>query len=723
MKTQSLQRQFKLWTIVLIVVPSLLIMLIYTISQIKISKQQNLELISQRVSSQNRLIEYWIEERVSDVRDLGQSNSFRTLDEPQMERNLYAKLQNNKNFDSLSYIDKDGSFRMSTLNGGIQHKSAIGQPYFQQALTGKNYISDVVIGRNSGVPIINFSFPIVDYDGNFQGLILGSVKTATLETLLHDNWIGQTGEVFLINREGTMLTELRYVNVLIDKGLVKSTAKMNFKITDDAFDKIHLGESGTATWIDYLGNKVLGAYLDVPARNWTLIGKINEEEVLSPIYQHLAIMATGVLLLILLFLPLATLITKGLKRPLDWLIHQSSLITTEKYDQVGRDTPSKNIPHELGVLCDNFVKMSHKIENTIGLLKDNEANLAHKVLEIQDINAILEEEISERQTAEEALFILNAELETKVRERSQDLQDVNAILEEEISERQATGESLRDHRDALLLSEIKLKHYASELVETNNELKSFANSVAHDFRAPMVNMKGFSVELGYALADLQDIINDNKTYFPENHHQRVDELLGQDVPAALNFINTSVDKLERMIAALLSLARLGRRDIIDQEVDMNETVKTVLRSFNHQIEKQDIHVEIGSLPKIATDYLAIEQIISNLLDNAIKYLEPGRPGKIKIYSTDHGADYLISVQDNGCGIAPADYEKIFDIFRRVGNQTQPGEGMGLSYIKTLIRQLNGKVWCESALGVGTTFNFTVPKDRSYGSTPHFDKIN
>jgi len=263
MKRRTLQRQIQLWTILLVIVPSLLIMTIYTISQISIAKQQNLALIDQRVHAQKRLIDYWMEERIENIRDLSRTEAFRNLDEPQMERVLYFKQQLDNYFDSLSYIDKNGLFKMSTLSSGIRYPSAIGKPYFEEAKERRSYISDVVIGRNGGQPIINFSSPIYDYNGNFQGLILGSIKTVTLEKLLRENWIGQTGEIFLVNREGIMLTDPRYLNVLIDKGIVKGTAKMNFKISEDTVRFIELGESGTATWIDYLGNKVLGAYLSV----------------------------------------------------------------------------------------------------------------------------------------------------------------------------------------------------------------------------------------------------------------------------------------------------------------------------------------------------------------------------------------------------------------------------------------------------------------------------
>lgn len=97
------------------------------------------------------------------------------------------------------------------------------------------------------------------------------------------------------------------------------------------------------------------------------------------------------------------------------------------------------------------------------------------------------------------------------------------------------------------------------------------------------------------------------------------------------------------------------------------------------------------------------------MDNAIKYLKPDQPGKIEITCVDAGCDYLFGVWDNGRGIAAIDQQTIFKIFRWVGKQDNPGEGMGFAYVRTLIRQMNGKVWCESGEGTGTKMSFTIPK--------------
>ncbi|MDR3592576.1 MAG: cache domain-containing protein [Negativicutes bacterium] len=859
MRTQPLQRQFGLWTVLLLVVPSLLIMGIYTVGQLDTSRQQSLEMISQQVDSQKRLVEYWLAERIGDVRDLSHADAFRTLNERQMRLALDVRQQDLRDFDSLSYIDKDGFFRMSTLSGGIQFPSAVGRPYFEAARAGREYISEVVVGRNSGAPIVNFSTPVYDYAGNFQGVILGSVKTTTLETLMQGSRVGRTGEVLLVNSEGLMLTEPRFIEVLRARGVVDGSAILKLKMADDALRSIRFGESGTASWTDYLGDRVLGAYQGIPERGWTLIGKINEAEILAPVYTRLKQMAAGTLVLLLLLLPLASRLTNRVKQPIDWLIGQSGRVATEDYAAVSKAECPARLPRELDTLCQTFIAMSRKIEQTVGLLKENEVALQGKVVEIQEINCALEEEIGERQAAQEALQRmnvhlqelnttleeeisvrqaaedalqrLNVELEDKVRDRTRQLEEINCALEEEISERQAAQEKLRGTNEALTVSEARyrglfehmhsafnirkvitddsgrpvdlvyievnpgfeklyglsaaevegrrvtevfpgiekeffdwiqmlgnvaltgepsvseqyfasagkwlrldiyspaqdyvatvmqditeskqsqerLKHYAADLEEANKELKSFASIVAHDFRTPMVNLKGFSQELRYSLDELKEIIEAESASLLPAARERLDALFKGDLPDALRFIDSSVDRLDRMVNVLLNLAREGRREMIYRKVDVGELVAGLLRSFDHQLARNGIEVQIEPLPFIDTDQAAMEQIIGNLLDNAIKYLEPGRPGKIAVSCRVSGDEYLFSIQDNGRGIATEDLEKVFEIFRRAGRQDVPGDGLGLAFVRTLVRRMGGRIWCQSQLGVGTVMHFTVPK--------------
>ncbi|RYE59772.1 MAG: ATP-binding protein, partial [Hyphomicrobiales bacterium] len=115
--------------------------------------------------------------------------------------------------------------------------------------------------------------------------------------------------------------------------------------------------------------------------------------------------------------------------------------------------------------------------------------------------------------------------------------------------------------------------------------------------------------------------------------------------------------------------------------------------------------------KIVTDKLSIEQVLGNMLDNAIKYHEPGRPLRIHIRAKHiPGNRVQIEVEDNGRGIADTDHERVFELFRRSGAQSQPGEGIGLAHVRTMVRSLGGDVTLTSTFGQGTTFFINLPRD-------------
>lgn len=254
----------------------------------------------------------------------------------------------------------------------------------------------------------------------------------------------------------------------------------------------------------------------------------------------------------------------------------------------------------------------------------------------------------------------------------------------------------------------QLEYYAAELAEKNLEITNFTNIVSHDLRAPLINIKGFSQELDHSMDLLKKNLQNPIIHLEDGTRSEVNMLLEKDVPEALKFIGSSVNRMERMIGELLKLSRIGRREWHNEKVDMNELVKGVSQSLKHQIEQKNIHVELGSLPQLTSDCLAMEQIIGNLLDNSIKYMESGRTGKISIYCTEAEDKFVFSIQDNGRGIAAEEQEKIFEIFQRAGKRDVAGEGMGLAYVRTLVRNMGGRVWCESELGLGTTMYFTVP---------------
>jgi PAS domain S-box-containing protein len=272
------------------------------------------------------------------------------------------------------------------------------------------------------------------------------------------------------------------------------------------------------------------------------------------------------------------------------------------------------------------------------------------------------------------------------------------------------------HRDITKHKRVeeKLQQYAAELEQNNQEIKQFAYIVSHDLRAPLVNLKGFSSELRASIASIQEATSLVVTNLDPKNKRILGKALNEDVPEALSFIESSVTRMDSFINAVLRLSRIGRKDLHYEPIDMMQVVQTVLDSLAHQIEKEKVSVIANPLPQITADRTSMEQIMGNLITNAINYLSPERTGKIVIQAEQNDASIIFSIQDNGCGIREKNMDKVFAPFRRAGNHTIAGEGMGLSYVQTLIRRHGGRIWCNSEYGVGSTFFFSIPNKSKKG---------
>jgi PAS domain S-box-containing protein len=264
-------------------------------------------------------------------------------------------------------------------------------------------------------------------------------------------------------------------------------------------------------------------------------------------------------------------------------------------------------------------------------------------------------------------------------------------------------------------AEEQLQRYATELEQANEELKAFAYTVSHDLRAPLVNLKGFAAELRAALAVVGSAVITALPHLDENQRPAVTTALQKDLPEALGFIDSSVTRMDSLTKALLKLSRLGRREIKLERIDMYALVQVTLQTLARQIEQRQVEVTVGALPGVVADRTSMEQIVGNLLTNAVLYLDTDRPGEIEITGERDHNETTFLVRDNGCGIAEEDMEKVFAPFRRAGGQDVPGEGMGLPYVQALVRRHGGRIWCESQPGKGSTFYFTIPTNVKGGS--------
>jgi signal transduction histidine kinase len=243
------------------------------------------------------------------------------------------------------------------------------------------------------------------------------------------------------------------------------------------------------------------------------------------------------------------------------------------------------------------------------------------------------------------------------------------------------------------------------LTRANEEIQRFAYIVSHDLRAPLVNIMGFTSELDVGTKALQTYL----TYETPDTRPPAVEAANQSLPEAVKFIRSSTTKMDGLINAILKLSREGKRELIAEDVDIRRVFETVMSSLKHQIDETGTTVTLSPrLPIIRSDRLSLEQVFGNLMDNALKYLQPGRPGKLRIEAEDDGSNVVIKVIDNGRGIADQDRERVFELFRRAGRQDRPGEGIGLAHVRAQMRRLGGDVTVRSRIGEGSEFRVVLP---------------
>jgi len=254
----------------------------------------------------------------------------------------------------------------------------------------------------------------------------------------------------------------------------------------------------------------------------------------------------------------------------------------------------------------------------------------------------------------------------------------------------------------------KVKERTAALQAANDEVTAFTYIVSHDLRAPLINLKGFSSELHSAVTELAAILESVGEYLSDEQKASAAEVIGHDVPEALDFINSAVSRMDYLTSAILKLARFGRRELSLEPIDMNSLIRAIINSLGHQIKQRSAKITVGALPTLVADRMAMEQIMGNLLTNSVMYLSPDRPGEIEITGERTESEVTFHIRDNGRGIADHDRHKVFEPFRRASTADDvPGEGMGLAYVQALVRRHGGHISYESEVGAGTTFSFSV----------------
>jgi PAS domain S-box-containing protein len=243
-------------------------------------------------------------------------------------------------------------------------------------------------------------------------------------------------------------------------------------------------------------------------------------------------------------------------------------------------------------------------------------------------------------------------------------------------------------------SESALRKTSDELAEKNGQLETFSYSISHDMRAPLRSMQGFAHVL---LEDYGDKLEAE----PKSYLER---------------IVSSANQLDRLIHDVLAYSRLSRDQNEAATFDLDKMVRDMVETYPNL---RDANIEIVASSAQVRGYgVALGQCISNLLNNAIKFVPAGRVPCIKVWTEPTNGRLRLWVQDNGIGILLKDQERIFEIFSRVhSNEVYEGTGIGLSMVKKAVEKMGGRVGVESELGCGSRFWIELESAKALPEAP------
>ena len=255
-------------------------------------------------------------------------------------------------------------------------------------------------------------------------------------------------------------------------------------------------------------------------------------------------------------------------------------------------------------------------------------------------------------------------------------------------------------------SEVKLAELAQSLAEKNKELETMVYVAGHDLRSPLVNIQGFTQELKRGCDRIRQLLDGREA--PASTERELGTILSRDLPEAMEFIQAGVVKIDTLLSGFLRFSRLGRAALNIRRLDMNATLASIAQTVEFQLKQAGATLQVAPLPDCLGDAIQINQVFSNLIDNAIKYRRPDQPGLIEVSGEMEEGRCTYAVKDNGIGIAPEHQARVFEIFHRLDPSASEGEGLGLTIAQRILERQEGRIWVKSKAGQGSVFFVSLP---------------
>ncbi len=290
---------------------------------------------------------------------------------------------------------------------------------------------------------------------------------------------------------------------------------------------------------------------------------------------------------------------------------------------------------------------------------------------------------SERKKIEKELETYREGLEKIIEERTKEILEKSIKLEKSQKAMMYLIEDVNEARK-------DLDKKNKLLTQANSDLESFTYTVSHDLKMPL-----------RAIALYTELISD-----------KLSDIKTPEIQQFIEHIFDNIKNMKIMIDDLIQFARTGNKELIIQKIDLSQLVQDTFRQFSQKISNQNIEIEIEKNVFAYADIVYLKQIISNLLNNALKYSDKNRKNKITFGKLHKNGNEFFYIKDQGIGFDMKYHDEIFLPFKRLHkNSEYEGSGIGLATVKKMIEKHGGTVFAESEPGTGTVFFFTLPGER------------
>jgi len=775
---KSIKKKTILLFLILALIPLLVMRLvIYPKAQNALQESliQNLQSVGHK---QAELIKGWTEERKGDVRVFAENPFTLLATRITMEDKRFWRVSRYTHYIRYEYgykdiliSDAEGIVHVSTTKGR-EGTDISEHEYFKKSMSGETFVSQIMHSKipienefgklELGLPTMVVSAPITDQN-RIMGVACFRVDVSEISEFLRSIKLGTSGETYLIDKQGYMITESRFVPYLKKTGLVKRGTTLELKLINPETGKLtksvseclkgYEGYDGEG-YLDYRGVKVIGFWQWIAELDWGIVAEIDYKEGYKEVIKLHRNVTTIMIIVTTGIIVFAFIMGQRMTAPILYLTDATRRMSSGDLTQ----NVNINSKDELGELANSFNMMARTIEKRNEELQSSNIFMESMFDAIMDPMTVLDKEGNILQVNKVAMDtygenivgekcycvykgresicdncptmksietlqpanaehyvkrdnkyvfiasypILNKEGElesiikivrdiTEQKKLEKELQDYTANLEKTVEERT---------RDLKLTNE-EVKQRNIEIEKANEELRSLdkmkdsmIRDVTHELKSPVAQ-----VQMAIGL------------WTGEANKEKMDKEKGKRLNT---IIDDNIQRLKKTIQSILDLSVLesGRVAYQKENLDLEELINQVTAGLKLLAEKKNLSLTTripDKLPEVLGDRQEITRLISNLIDNAIKYSESG---EIVVSALRRPKQIEISVKDQGIGLSTpkGSYDKVFDRFFQE-RPSSDGSGVGLAICKKIVEAHGGKIWVESeGKGKGTTFKFTLSSD-------------